>query len=155
MAVLAGAACAHAGVPDGRVLNRDLRDWVYGGRFQKVEDVQIVLAGNAAVGFVAIYQRRDTVGRRDVPRTALVVAFVTEYERAGGVASALLENLANQEGYREWRDRHVLRLIGTMGDSWAFWPSGRFVVKVGALAGKEPPGEVLSAYLSLYPSDLR
>ena len=36
---------------------------------------------------------------------------------------------------------------------WAFWPSGRFIVKVGAPA-RTVPERLLGAYLGRYPSDL-
>jgi hypothetical protein len=120
-----------------------------------------------------------------VPRSALLVAFVTEYERAGDLAATLEERLRKLEGYRVQSDtlagQRVLALRApgderclprdtgrdgsrgstTAGDRcpgaerWVFWPSARWIVKVGGPEVGEIPAAVARAYLDVYPSDLK
>jgi hypothetical protein len=153
-------ACGHAAppVPDRRVLDRDLGNYVY-RRFQKVEDIEFPVQGNPGIGYTAVYQLRSTVGDRAVPRSALAVAFVTEYERPAGLAEALPTRLGKLDGYEKKTvkvsGQKVMLLVGAGGDAWAVWPSSRYLVKVGGPEAREAPPGVLEAYLDQYPSDLK
>jgi hypothetical protein len=148
--------CAHDAPPPDRVVQEDIGDWAY-RRFQKVEDIEIVLPGNPGVGFTAVYQRRETVGKPQVGRSDLAVAFVTEYEHAQGLAGEIAERVHKLEGYKVKADKRggvkVLVLTGD-GDAWAFWPSRNFLVKVGGPETRDPPTPLIKAYGALYPSDL-
>jgi len=154
LALVAAAACAHAQAGERRVIEGDLGEFTY-RRFQKVEDIEIEMDGNPGVGFTAVYQHRDTVGRPQVPRSAVAVAFVTEYQRAEGLARLLPDKLERLKGYRVKKDKQVYLLWGEAGDSWAFWPSKQFIVKVGGPETRDPPKALVKAYLEAYPSDWR
>jgi hypothetical protein len=157
VALLATISCAHAEVPARRVVERDVGNWVY-RRFQKVEDIEVVVPGNAGTGFTAIYQTRETVGRPTVPGKAIAVAFVTEYERPAQVAETLTEKVGKLEDYRNRRDRikgnDVIVVESAGGEIWVFWPSGRYLVKVGGRDLGQVPADLVTSYLALYPSSL-
>ena len=146
LVALAVSACAHAAAGERRVIEHDLGEFSY-RRFQKVEDIEFRIEGNPGVGWTAVYQRRDTVGRPAVPPDAVAVAFVTEYARAGVHISP-----AWTQGYRIKRKKNVYVLEGS-GDVWTLWPSSRFIVKVGQHTGRAVPGEIVTAYLDVYPPD--
>ncbi len=140
--------CGAAPPPRG-VLERDLDGWAF-RRYQRVLDVEFPVAGVRAVGHTASYLRR----RGD--RVDVAIAFVTEYERARGLAAELRRQLGTLASYEpqvvEWEGEYVWRLQGGE-DNWYVWVSGSRIVKVGAPHG-EPPEVLLEAYLDLYESDL-
>ena len=146
LAALAVSACAHATAGERRVIERDLGDFAF-RRFQKVEDIEFRVEGNPGVGWTAVYQRKDTLGRATVPHDAIAIAFVTEYERPG-----VRIDPAWLQGYRIKREKNVVVLTGA-GDVWTLWPSSRFIVKVGQHSGRAVPDELVTAYRDAYPPD--
>jgi len=146
LVALAVSACAHASAGQRRVIEQDLGDFAY-RRFQKIEDIEFRIEGNPGVGWTAVYQRKDTLGRNAVPGEAIAIAFVTEYARA-----AVRIRADWMQGYQSHRDKNVYVLRGP-GDVWTLWPSGRFIVKVGQHTGTRVPRELLTAYLEAYPPD--
>src|SRR5690349_24306581 len=97
--VFALVGCAHAELGERHVIEADVGDWVY-RRYQKVEDIEFSVPGNSGVGHTAVYQTRETAGIQSVPRSAMAVAFVTEYENAGEVKKTLDEKVQQLKGYQ-------------------------------------------------------
>jgi hypothetical protein len=147
--LLALCGCAHAELGERHVIETDVGDWVY-RRYQKVEDIEFQVPNNAGVGHTAVYQTRETMGRVNVPRTAMAVAFVTEYERADDVKKWLDDKVQELKGYKIKKEKEFWRLAGD-GDAWALWASGKYIVKVGVPDGTTPPDELIKAYRQVYP----
>lgn len=138
-------------LPPRYVIESDLDGYRY-RRYQQVLDVELPIEGNTAVAHTATYVR----GGESV-RVAPVV--LTTYERAGGLTETARQRLRSMDGYSlevvELSGDHVWRMRGAAGDLWVLWVSDRYLAKVGAPDGEtEVPGELVEAYLDLYPSDL-
>ena len=141
--------CAHAELSERHIIEVDVGDWVY-RRYQKVEDIEFQVPNNSGVGHTAVYQTRDTMGRVNVPRSAMAVAFVTEYERAEDVKKYLEDKVQELKGYKIKKEKEFWRLSGD-GDAWALWASGKYIVKVGVPDGTTVPTELVTAYRQVYP----
>lgn len=138
-------------IPARFVLERDIGELTY-RRYQRVLDVELAIEGNPAVGHTATYVRRS--GEGAIP---YVNAFVTVYERAGGLAAEirrLMRSLASYDVEVVDVGGRVFYLDGGPGDRWYLWVSQNRVVKVGGTASEDRVRAVLSEYLGLYPSDL-
>ncbi|MCA9583349.1 MAG: hypothetical protein KC416_16225 [Myxococcales bacterium] len=146
-------AAACGGAPGGRhVIERDLGALSF-RRYQRLLDVEFPVAGNPAVAHAATYVRRE-----DGEDISFSNAVVTVYDKPDGLAAAVAEQLRTLGTYivtvHEEHGHHVFHLDGG-DDRWDLWISGRHVVKVRA----EPttgriPDDVISEYLSAFPSDL-
>ncbi len=156
---VAAIGCGAATPPPRRVIEADLTSrWVY-ARYQKLFDVEIAIDGNPAEGHTAVYVNREARFRGRVNPEDLAVAFVTEYRIARGLAQELSEQLSRLQGSYdvgvERRDGGWMHTVAKGKESWVFWPSGRFIVKVGMPSHEPPvPSPIVSAYLRRFPSDL-
>lgn len=160
LALLASACGGRLPPPKRRVIESDVSGWHF-RRYQHVVDVEVVIAGNSAVAHTASYVRADAVKRGRLEEGDVANAFVTEYERRDGVVRALVvfaRRLAQEEGYVVEEERiggqRVFRVAGH-DESWAFWASGRYVVKVGGRGLEKVPSGLVGAYGRRYPSQLR
>ena len=149
LVIAAVVGCAHAELSERHVIEADVGDWVY-RRYQKVEDIEFSVPNAGGVGHTAVYQTRETMGRPNVPRTAMAVAFVTEYESATEVAKTLDDKVQQLKGYKIKKEKEFWRITGD-GDAWALWASGKYIVKVGVPEGSEVPKELIKAYRQVYP----
>jgi hypothetical protein len=150
VALTASAGCGPS-IPARYVLERDIGELSY-RRYQRVLDVELPVAGNAAVGHTATYVRRSSRG--EVP---YVNVFVTVYERAPGLGAEVRRQLRTLGSYEvsvvELGGR-AFSLDGGDGDRWVVWVSGERVVKVGGVAEPRLVRDVVEEYMRLYPSDL-
>ncbi|MEQ8454065.1 MAG: hypothetical protein RLO52_42515 [Sandaracinaceae bacterium] len=157
IALATGAPGCGPGIPARFVIERDIDGWSY-RRYQRVLDVEIAMAGNAAVGHTATYvQRASRSGRGTSVPYANV--FVSVYERPQGLAEEVRRQVralgSYQASVRGLGGGHVWYLDAGPGDRWALWVSGAHVVKVGASdATDDVPEAVVSAYMGVFPSDL-
>jgi len=147
--LLALCGCAHAELSERHVIESDVGDWVY-RRYQKVEDIEFSVPNNSGIGHTAVYQTRETMGHTTVSRTAMAVAFVTEYERADDVKKTLDGKVQELKGYKIKKEKEFWRITGE-GDAWALWASGKYIVKVGVPDGTQAPAELIKAYRQVYP----
>ncbi len=158
LVVLAAAAgCAAKAPPPRRVLEADLgSSWIY-SRYQKLLDIEIGIEGNPGEAHTAVYVDRRARHRGQLLTEDLGIAFVTEYRDPRGLAMELHEQLATLQGtYQvlvEKKGGSFVHVLTRGQEAWAFWPSGRFIVKVGAPA-RSIPDRLLGAYLGRYPSDM-
>jgi hypothetical protein len=141
------------------VIEADLTSrWIY-ARYQKLLDVEIAIDGNPAAAHTAVYVEREARFRGRVNPEDLAVAFVTEYRVARGLAQELAEQLGRLQGAYDVgvikRDGGWMHTVAKGKESWVFWPSGSFIVKVGVPSREGPvPRPLVSAYLRRFPSDL-
>lgn len=146
--------------PQRRVIENDLGAWRF-RRYQHVVDVEVWVEGNPAVAHTASYVRDEAEKSGRITDQDVVNAFVTEYKREAGVTAALVRfarRVALESGYVvEEREIEGVRVVAIRGhgETWTFWPSGRFVVKVGGRGLAEVPGRLIEAYAERYPSRLR
>jgi len=138
-------------LPPRYVVEKNVGSYRY-SRYQQVLDVEIPIAGVAAVGHTATYVRGGSEVR-------VTPAFVTVYENARGLTETARQRLRNMPGYalvtREVQGEYVWQVQGEAGDLWLVWVSGPHLVKLGVPEGKSQVPEALAeAYLDLYPSDL-
>ena len=108
--------------------------------------------GNEAVGHTATY----LLARRRGGRIIHANAVVTLYSRAAGLGIALREQVRSLSSYEQRVEDHGgqgFLLDGGPDDQWFVWLSGAHIIKIGG-AGGEPPWDVVSEYMGLYPSDL-
>ncbi len=160
VAVALGAACGgRLPPPKRRVIEGDVAGWRF-RRYQAVVDVEVYVDGNPAHAHTASYVRDAAVKAGRLNDTDVVSAFVTEYARPSGVTPALIRfarRLAQESGYRVEERRlggeRVLQVTGH-GEAWAFWPSGKYVVKVGGHGPHEVPSGLVGEYGRRYPSRL-
>lgn len=148
--LLASMAGCGSSIPTRFVIERDIGRFSY-RRYQRVLDVELAIEGNVAEGHTATYVRRSGT---DVE---YVNAFVTNYQNPAGLSAEvrrLVRSLASYDVTVIDVGGRVFRLDGGEGDRWVLWVSGSHVVKVGGTANEELTREVVSAYLSTYPSDL-
>jgi hypothetical protein len=160
LCALLGACGGTLPPPKRRVLESDLGGWRF-RRYQEVVDVEVYVEGNAARAHTASYVSMEAERRGPPLREQDVInAFVTEYAKPDGVRPALVRfarRLARESGYTIEEDeiggQQVLRVEGH-GETWAFWASGKYVVKVGGRGVKTVPGNVVKQYGRRYPSKL-
>lgn len=151
--LLLAVGCSPA-VPARFVLERDVGDWSY-RRYQRVLDVEIPVRDNQAVGHTATYVQRAS--RRG--SVAFANVFVSVYAAPRGLAAEVRGQMRALTSYdaevRAYGGGHVWWLDGGPGDRWALWVSGPHVVKIGAGETLETvPADLVSTYMSIYPSDL-
>ena len=149
--IVATAACGPS-YPARFVIERDVGSLSY-RRYQRVLDVEFPVQGNDAVGHTATYVRRSEHGT-----PPYVNVFVTAYDHPASLTADVRHQVQSLESYdvavsdvgggRAWQ------LDGGTDDRWTLWVSSRFVVKIGGDASPELTREVISAYMSVYPSDL-
>jgi GNAT superfamily N-acetyltransferase len=146
--------------PSRRVIESDLGAWHF-RRYQRTTDVEVVVKDQTAIAHTASYARdgAEESGRLDEGDVASV--FVSEYAKPGGVGRALVRfarRLAQEAGYvveeTEVGEQRVFRVVGH-GEAWAFWSSGRFVVKVGGRGLDAVPAGLVEEYGRRYPSQVK
>jgi hypothetical protein len=144
-------ACGSA-LPARYVIEHDLGAYAF-RRYQKSLDIEVPIPDNPATGHTAVYLHR--AGRDDV---TVITAFVTVYARAQALASEARAALSSLAAYSltnsERSGEYVWLLTGASQERWCVWVSNNRLVKIGAPANSEFPGEVIEAYLAFYPSDL-
>jgi len=147
---LTTAACSSS-LPQRYVIERDLGGYHY-RRYQETLEAELPIAGNRAHGHTAAYLRRTAQG------VDAISAFVTVYERPAQLTERLRGELAELPGYELRTEKlagHYAWVLASSADaSFWLWPSGQFVVKLGAPAGQRIPDDVAEPYAALYPSDL-
>jgi hypothetical protein len=142
------------------VIESDVGGWHF-RRYQKTVDVEVYVEGNAAVAHTASYLTVDAEKTGKIDDGDLASVFVTEYEKETGVGRALVRfarRLAQEAGYvveeTSIGGQRVFRVVGH-GEAWAFWASGRFVVKVGGRGLDKIPAGLVEAYGRRYPSRIK
>lgn len=147
---LSSAACSSS-LPQRYVIERDLGSYHY-RRYQETLEAELPIAGNPAHGHTAAYLRRNAHG------VDAISAFVTVYARPAQLTETLRAMLAELPGYELRTEtiagQHTWLLASSSEASFWIWPSGQFVVKLGAPAGHQIPEEIAEPYVELYPSDL-
>ena len=145
--------------PKRRVIESDVGGWHF-RRYQRTVDVEVYVEGNPAVAHTASYARTEAEKAGRLREGDVASVFVTEYEKDAAVAPALVRfarRLAQEAGYvvEETRlgGQRVFRVVGH-GEAWAFWSSGRYVVKVGGRGLEVVPDGLVEAYGKRYPSRL-
>ena len=145
--------------PKRRVIESSVEDWNF-RRYQRVVDVEVWVPDNKASAHTASYLREGAERRGRVGQGDVVNAFVTEYEKPGGVLRAVVKfarRLAAEGGYvvdeNSLGGQRVITVVGH-GEAWALWGAKRFVVKVGGRGLDEVPGNLVEAYGKAYPSSL-
>jgi hypothetical protein len=146
--------------PRRRVIESDLGGWHF-RRYQRTVDVEVYVQDNPAVAHTASYARiaAEKAGRLQEGDVASV--FVTEYSKDDAVAPTLVRfarRLAQEAGYTveetSLGGQRVFRVIGH-GEAWAFWSSGKYVVKVGGRGLESVPDGLVDAYGKRYPSHIK
>jgi hypothetical protein len=144
------AAC-RSSLPPRYVIERDLGNYHY-RRYQETLEAELPIAGNRAHGHTAAYLRRTAQG------VDAISAFVTVYERPAQLTERLRAELTELPGYELRTEKiagHFAWQLASGSDaSFWLWPSGQFLVKLGAPAGQRVPDDVAEPYAALYPSDL-
>lgn len=161
MWVLVAAGCGGATqVPRRRVIEGDLSGWAF-RRYQHVLDVEVFVPGNAAQAHTASYVRAAAERRGALADGDIVSAFVTEYAATKGVQKALVRfarRLAQESGYAvEEAKVGGQRILGVSGhgEAWAFWSSGKYLIKVGGRGLAKVPADLVEGYGERYPSSVK
>jgi hypothetical protein len=146
--------------PTRRVIEADVGGWHF-RRYQRTVDVEVYVPDNPAIAHTASYARSGAEKTGRLVEGDVASVFVTEYRQDKGVGAALVRvarRLAQEAGYvveeASLGGQRVLRVVGH-GEAWAFWSSGRFVVKVGGRGLDQVPGGIVSEYGRRYPSQLK
>lgn len=146
--------------PKRRVIEADLGGWHF-RRYQRTVDVEVYVDGNPAVAHTASYARVEAEKAGRLQEGDVASVFVTEYERDKAVGPTLVRfarRLAQEAGYAveetEVGGQRVFRVIGH-GEAWAFWSSGRFVIKVGGRGLEKVPAGIVEEYGKRYPSRVK
>ena len=148
--ILAAVGCGTS-LPARYVLEQDVQGYAF-RRYQHSLDVDVPVESNSAEGHSAAYLHR--AGKR----VDIVTAFITVYERPGSLTAEVRQSLSDLPGYKLQTEEHfghyvwVLRAPGE--PQYVVWPSGRYLVKLGAKTLPELPEPLADAYAALYPSDL-
>ena len=161
LALMAAAACGGTVPPPSRrVIEGDLGTWHF-RRYQRTVDVEVYVAGNPATAHTASYARTEAEKAGHLQEGDIASVFVTEYKQDKDVGAALVRfarRLAQEAGYvveeTELGGQRVFRVIGH-GEAWAFWSSGRFVVKVGGRGLEKVPAGIVNEYGRRYPSRVK
>ncbi|HET8940077.1 MAG TPA: hypothetical protein VFN67_41835 [Polyangiales bacterium] len=144
------AACSSS-LPTRYVIERDLSPYHY-RRYQETLDAEIPIAGNRAHGHTAAYLKRSARG------VDAISAFVTVYERPAKLTERLRSELAALPGFELKTEKvagqYAWLLASSSDASFWVWPSGQYVVKLGAPVGQRLPDSIAEPYADLYPSDL-
>jgi hypothetical protein len=146
--------------PKRRVIEADLGGWHF-RRYQRTVDVEVYVPNNPALAHTASYVRVDAEKTGRLREGDVASVFVTEYERDKGVSGSLVRfarRLAQEAGYVVDEDeigrQRVFKVVGH-GEAWAFWSSGRYVVKVGGRGLDTVPSGLVSEYGRRYPSRVK
>jgi len=150
LAFLAAISCGSS-LPARYVVERDMDGYAF-RRYQKSLDIDVPVEANAAEGHSAAYLRR--AGKH----VEVVTAFVTVYERPQALTGEVRASLEGMPGYKLQTEElfgHYVWVLRAAGDpAYVVWPSGRFLIKLGAQAVPALPEPLAEAYAELYPSDL-
>jgi len=150
LTLLAAIGCGSS-LPARYVIERDLDGYAF-RRYQKSLDVDLPVESNAAEGHSAAYLKRSGQS------VDIVTAFVTVYTRPQALTADVRGHLESLPGYKlqtEERFGQYVWVLRAGGEpSYVVWPSGRFLVKLGAKAVPGMPEDLAEAYAALYPSDL-
>lgn len=148
--VLAAVSCG-SDLPARYVIEHDLDGYAY-RRYQKSFDIEIPVVDNTATGHTAAYLRRSG------DAVAVVTAFVTVYTQAKSLAAEVRTGLSRLPGYsvsaEKLAGQYVWLLQASAGERFCVWPSGNYLVKLGAPSSSAFPEGIVEAYAALYPSDL-
>ena len=161
LSILLAVACGgRLPPPKRRVIESDIEGWTF-ARYQKSVDVEVYVPENTGVAHAASYRLEEAARRGVITDADVVNAIVTEYERRDGVEVAVIRfarRLAQESGYTVDESKvggqRVFR-VGGHGEAWAFWSSGRYVVKIGGRGRERIPGEVIEEYGRRYPSAVK
>ena len=147
---LAAFSC-HGGLPARYVIEQDVDGYAF-RRYQRSLDVDVAVEANPAQGHSAAYLRRTAQG------VDIVTALVTVYERPAALTAEVRSSLEGLPGYKlqteELFGHYVWVLRAGPEPAYVLWPSGRFLVKLGAKSMPALPEHLADAYAALYPSDL-
>jgi hypothetical protein len=148
--VLAAIGCG-SDLPARYVIEHDLDGYAY-RRYQKSLDIEIPVADNQATGHTAAYLRRSG------DEVSVITAFVTVYAQAKSLAAEVRAGLSHLPGYsvsaEKLAGQYVWLLQANAGERFCVWPSGKYLVKLGAPSSSAFPEAIVEAYAALYPSDL-
>ena len=151
------AACGPSStLPRRRVVEADIGGWWF-RRYQHVKDVEIGIQGNPADAHTAVYARDSAVKAATVAESDVAVVFVTQYKTRKGVSGALaslMELLSTDEGYKVAKKEIGGRRVMTVSqgdEAWAFWASGRYIVKIGGRGVRKVPSGLVKRYSAIYP----
>jgi hypothetical protein len=160
LAVIAAACGGTLPPPKRRVIEGDVGSWHF-RRYQRTVDVEVYVKDNPAVAHTASYVTMDAEKSGRVEEGDVANVFVTEYEQDKGVGTALVRfarRLAQEAGYvveeTELGGQRIFRVAGH-GEAWAFWFSGKYVVKVGGRGLEKIPSGLVKAYGRRYPSRIK
>lgn len=147
---LAAVGCSSS-LPRRYVIERDMQGYAF-RRYQNSLDVDVPVEANTAEGHSAAYLHR--AGKR----VDIVTAFVTVYARPQSLTAEVRQSLLSLPGYKLQTEahfgQHVWVLRAGSEPQYVVWPSGRFLIKLGAKSLPELPADLAEAYAALYPSDL-
>lgn len=133
------------------VIEHDLEGFAY-RRYQKSFDIEIPVADNSATGHTAAYLRRNG------DAVTVITAFVTVYAHAKSLAAEVRAGLSRMPGWNVTAEKvggqYVWMLQAGSSERYCVWPSGRYLVKLGAPSSSAFPEGIVEAYAALYPSDL-
>jgi len=155
------AACGgNAPVPKRLVVESDVGSWKY-RRFQgPLLDIEVWVEGNKGEAYSASYITTASEKQGHIDDKDLVNVTVTKYERKDGVVREtvkLARRLAQEKGYQVNEKKiegvRTLTILGP-NEMWVMWPSGKYVVKVGAQGRDSVPGSMVESYGDRYPSQL-
>jgi hypothetical protein len=161
LSIVVGVACGgRLPPPKRRVIESDIEGWTF-ARYQKAVDVEVYVPRNTAVAHAASYRLEEAARRGVITDADVVNAIVSEYQDRAGVDVAVTRfarRLAQESGYTVDEStiggQRVFRVNGH-GEAWAFWSSGRYVVKIGGRGREKIPGEVVKEYGRRYPSRVK
>lgn len=153
VAALVGFAAVSCGtgLPQRYVIERDLDGYAF-RRYQHSLDVDLPVEANAADGHSAAYLHRT--GKH----VDIVTAFVTVYDHPASLTAELRQSLGTLPGYKLQTEEHFGQYVWVLRagsePQYVLWPSGHFLVKLGAKTVPDVPETLAEAYAALYPSDL-
>jgi hypothetical protein len=164
LVVLAAVTLAACGgrppVPKRLVMEADVGSWKF-RRFQgPLLDIEVWVEGNKGEAYSASYITESSEKAGKIAEQDLVNVTVTKYEKSDGVVREtvrLVRRLAAEKGYavNEKKIEGVRALaIAGPNENWVMWPSGNYVVKVGAQGRSDVPYKVIESYGDRYPSGL-
>lgn len=147
-------------VPKRFVVESDVGAWKF-RRFQgPLLDIEVWVEGNKGASYSASYITESSEKAGKIAETDLVNVTVTKYEKPEGVVREtvrLVRRLAAEKGYQVNEKKiEGVRTLAISGptETWVMWPSGKYVVKVGAQGRSDVPYKVVESYGDRYPSGL-
>jgi hypothetical protein len=160
VALVWGACGGRPPVPKRLVVESDVGAWKF-RRFQgPILDIEVWVDGNKGEAYTASYITETSEKAGKIAEQDLVNVMVTKYEKPEGVVREtvkLVRRLASEKGYqvneRKIEGVRALAIVGPK-ENWVIWPSGNYVVKVGAQGRADVPYKVVESYGDRYPSGL-